>query len=292
MTNAVQDIDSTCWQYRIRQKNRADDIFYSGLDEEEIKNLTIDDFDFRVLESSLDRESATEFIKTHEWLGTLSQFTTHWFGAFYKGNMAGVVLMNVPNTFSKVLGEDTHKIERLISRGACISWSPKNLGSKLIMWSIRWMSQNTPYRLFIAYSDPEAKEIGTIYQACNFYYLGQGHGTKDRYINPYSGKMVSDRFFRQKTSYKKYAQELGIPWNKEWSHKTGMSWEKIPEDIVKILRAESKKKVLSCKKIATKQKHKYAYILGKDAKETRLLRKKFLEMNKTFPYPSPEKRGT
>ena len=106
----------------------------------------------------------------------------------------------MPNAFSKLLGEDTKDLERLISRGACISWSPKNLASSFVMWCIKWMVQNTQYRLFTAYSDPIAKELGTIYQATNFYYLGQKSGTTTRFINPYTGKVVSDRFFRQKTS--------------------------------------------------------------------------------------------
>ncbi len=82
--------------------------------------------------------------------------------------------MNVPNAFSKLLGENTPNLERLISRGACISWSPKEIvASSLIMWLINWMGKNTTYRLFIAYSDPTALELGTVYQACNFYYLGK-----------------------------------------------------------------------------------------------------------------------
>ena len=79
----------------------------------------------------------------------------------------------MPNAFSKLLGKNTNDLERLISRGACISWSPKNLGSAFLMWCLRWMVKNTDYRIFTAYSDPTARELGTIYQACNFYYLGQ-----------------------------------------------------------------------------------------------------------------------
>ena len=46
------------------------------------------------------------------------------------------------------------------------------------MFSIKWMAKNTPFRAFTAYSDPEAKELGTIYQACNFYYIGQSSGSQ------------------------------------------------------------------------------------------------------------------
>lgn len=51
----------------------------------------------------------------------MSLYPTHFFTARYKGILAGVVIMDMPNAFSKLLGEDTKQIERLISRGACVS---------------------------------------------------------------------------------------------------------------------------------------------------------------------------
>ena len=194
---------SHCWQYDIRKSNFEKDLIDANLTLEETSTLKVSDFEFKFVDDKNERKTIIEFIKRHEWLGTLSQYTTHWFACYYKNILAGVVLMNVPNAFSKLLGENTPNLERLISRGACVSWSPKNLASALIMWSINWMAKNTTFRLFIAYSDPTAKELGTVYQACNFYYLGKGNGGK-RYMSPYTGKIISDRFFRQKTAYKKF----------------------------------------------------------------------------------------
>jgi len=191
----------------------------------------------------------------------------------------------MPNAFSKALGEETKYMERLISRGACISWSPKNLASSLLMWSINYMVKNTQYRYFTAYSDPMAKELGTIYQACNFYYLGNRFGGTRKYKNPYTGKYVSDRYFRQKTAYRKFAKELGIEWQKEWNHNTGMNWHNVPDNIERLLREYSKKKQSECEFIDVMPKHKYAYVLGKDKRETKELRKIFESRNKTYEYP-------
>jgi hypothetical protein len=274
-----------CWQYDIRLKNYEEDLVLAGLTDEYVKTLKVPDFDFKVVTNKSERKELKAFIERHEWLGNLSQFTTHWFGCYHKDILAGVILFNVPNTFSKMLGENTPHLERLISRGACISWSPKNLASSMLMWSIQWMVDNTDYRLFTAYSDPTAKELGTIYQACNFYYLGQKAGTTKRYINPYTGKMVSDRYFRQKTAYRKYAKEMGIEWGTNWNHSTGMSWENIPDDIETKLRDYSKKKQLESKVTIFPQKHKYAYILGRDKRETKHLKRKFENKIKTYPYP-------
>ena len=274
-----------CWQYDIRLRNRQEDLKQANLTEEEVSQLTVADFVMKHVLDEQERSQMKQFIERHECLGNLSQYTTHWFACYYNDVLAGVILFNMPNAFSKSLGEDTPQLERLISRGACISWSPKNLASAMMMWSINWMVQNTQYRLFTAYSDPSAKELGTIYQACNFYYLGDKFGSSKGYINPYTGKVVSDRFFRQKTAYKKFAKELGITWQKDWSHSTGMNWDNMPKEVEEQLRLYSKQKVLEAVKIDIPPKHKYAYVLGKTKKETRELRKKFEQLNKTYNYP-------
>lgn len=274
-----------CWQYQIRLQNLADDIKEAQLTDKEIASLTVKDFEFAPLITRYERINATRFIQKHEWLGNLSQYTTHWFGAYYKNILAGVILLNMPNSFSKMLGEDTPKMERLISRGACISWSPKNLASSFIMWVTRWMVKNTDYRLFTAYSDPMAKELGTVYQACNFYYLGQSAGTTERYINPYTGKIVSDRFFRQRSAYKKYCAELGIQWRRDWDNGTGMNWHNIPQNVEALLREKSKLVQNASQKISVPSKHKYALVLGATKKETKELKKLFIARNNVYAYP-------
>jgi len=276
---------SHCWQYDIRLKNKQEDIINSGFSETYLKELRVSDFDFKLVENKQEKEKIIEFIIRHEWLGNISQYTTHWFACYHKDILAGALLFNMPNAFSKYLGENTKDLERLISRGACISWSPKNLASSFIMWAIDYMTKNTQYRIFTAYSDPMAKELGTIYQACGFYYMGESFGAKKRYINPYTGKIVSDRYFRQKTAYKKFAKDMGIEWCENWNHKTGMLWENVPNDIEEKLREYSKSMQKKSDVIEVPSKHKYAYIKGVDKRETKQLRAIFLDRNKVFDYP-------
>ncbi len=286
----------SCWQFNIRQKNLAEDLKEASLTEEDIKKLRTSDFDFAYVDKS-DIETCREivrFIERHEWLGKMPNRPTHRFTARYKGKLAGVIIMAVPNTHSKILGKDTEKYERLISRGACISWSPKNLNSWLIMKSIRWMINNTTYRLFFGYGDPEARELGSIYQACNFLYIGQSSGTEKQYLDPNNEKVgwFSERHFRHKSMYAKYAKAIGLnkvvwySYMKKWSP----NWEIIPEEIKTQIKQELERYKSTCKVRETKPKHKYIYLKGKDKPETIKLRK-LLEENGIKTKPYPKERG-
>ena len=100
---------------------------------------------------------------------------------------------------------------------------------------------------------------------------------------------MSDRQFRCRSFYKKYAKELGIEWQKNWNNGDKMLWENIPNDVEQKLRDFSKKKQSESKMVEVPSKHKYAFVLGRNKKETKLLRRKFLELNKVYDYPKREK---
>lgn len=280
-----------CYQYQKRLDTLEEDMKNYGWSKEDVENISLKDFEFSYIDSAEDKKEATEFIKRYEWLGTIGSYPTHWFTARYKGILGGVVIMGMPNAFSKLLGEDTKKVERLIARGASASWCPFNLGSKFLMWAIKWMVENTQYRLFTCYSDPQAKEIGSIYQGLNFYYLGQKSGTSVRCVNPYNPNVIiTDRAFRARSMYKRYAKDLGIQWQKSWSNDQSMLWENIPEEVAAKLKAYSKEMYKKAEKIKFPNKHKYAFVLGRDKRETKALRKKFEELNKVYEYPKERGR--
>ena len=295
-----------CWQYEIRQQNLINDLKEANLTKEQQESLRIDDFDFAYVDKT-DREQCDEikqFIEKHEWLGKLPIWLTHRFTARLKknGTLAGVIVMATPNAFSNVLGEENKNKEKLISRGACISWSPKNLASWLLMKSIKWMVKNTEFRAFSAYSDPEAKELGTIYQACNFIYLGQKFGAGSQYLDPDNPKRgwFGSSGFADRSQIVRYAKKLGIQWQPEWYKMMGskknykkVNWKTIPDDISKQLKQEREDHKGRCLKRPSPTKHKYIYISGRSKKETKELHKKFKQLNQSMvnlPYPSI--RGT
>lgn len=285
--------ETHCWQYQIRKSNKEIDLIDSNLTEDDVKDIKVTDFTFEFVPKT-DKTTVNlikNFITRHEWLGKISNYPTHFFVAKFRGILAGVVIMDMPNAFSKLLGDKTRKIERLISRGACISWSPKNLASALIMYSIKWMVKNTDYRVFTAYSDPEAKELGTIYQACNFIYLGQNSGGSKQYQLD-TGKWVSDRYFRSRSVYKKLAINAGIKWKDEWVDGDRILFDKMDEETANKVKQLSKNYQNSCKKREVPKKHKYVYILGVNKKETRELRQEFEKLNPNMVnVPYPKERG-
>ena len=275
-----------CYQYQKRLDTLEEDKINLGWSDEDISKIKVEDFEYKFIDSKEGKQEATEFIKRYEWLGTIGSFPTHWFEARYKGILGGVIIMGMPNAFSKLMGEDTKLIERLIARGASASWTPKNLGSNFLMWCIKWMVNNTQYRLFTCYSDPTAREKGKIYQALNFFYLGQKSGTNVRCINPYNpDKIITDRAFRARSFYRRYMKDLGIEEQEGWIDDQIIHWENIPDDIEKKLRDYSKEMYKKSTKISFPNKRKYAFVLGRDKRETKQLRKIFLENNKVFDYP-------
>ena len=276
-----------CWQYEMRLETLKGDKNSFGFDDKYIEGLRVSDFTFK-LEGKENFQEIKEFIIKYEWLGTLPPYPTHYFTARHRGLLAGVLIYTMPNAFSKLLGENTKDIERLLARGACSSWTPKNLASSFISWSIDYMVKNTQYRVFTAYSDPMAKELGTVYQACNWIYLGQSSGTTYRYREPNTTKWISDRKFRNVSSYKRYAREMGMEWRDEWSVKRSIKWGNMPKEIEETLKEEGRRRFRLCEKMSVPAKHKYVMVKGENKRETKELRQRLYKLNpkiKGLEYP-------
>jgi hypothetical protein len=241
--------DPTCWQKQIRDRTLAKDLA-SGLP------LSPPIGDFVLSEEHITNEHRN-FIKKYEWLGTIGFGVRKVFVARHNGVLGGVVMMAEPNAYQFEI-----RREALIQRGACAGWTPTSLGSKLVMFACRWMVQNTEKRIFAAYSDPEAGEIGTIYQACNFDYLGQTFGSSYQYQISKT-KKVGQRYFTRTSAMKKWAKELGIQWRDEWTKPNGLQDIKaIPPDIKRLLNLKAKLEMNKYKKVRSLPKGKYVLLLN------------------------------
>jgi hypothetical protein len=120
----------------------------------------------------IDINTAKKIIEEYEWLGCMPAITWYCYGIFFDGYCGGCVVFSpeyIENLGRWDKYDYTGKII-LLSRGVCLHWTPKNTNSKLIMSSIKMLPQK--YKIVTATTDHLAGEIGTIYQACNFYYVG------------------------------------------------------------------------------------------------------------------------
>lgn len=255
-----------CWQ-KLQRDRLFDEDLKSGFP----TNIKAKEF---ILSHEKITKEHRQFIERYEWLGTIGFGVRHVFTARYNGILSGVVMIAEPNGY-----QFNKKLEALIQRGACASLTPKNLGSRLVMFSIKWMVNNTDKRIFTAYSDPDAGEIGTIYQACNFDYLGQTFGSDSQY-RLLNGKLVGSRHFTRTSSMKKWVKQQGIIWEKSWSKPNGFqNIKEIPEEIRNKFKEYTNDLMKSLTKVKKPPKGKYVLLYKQNKRE------QLLKTWECFPYP-------
>ncbi len=174
-----------CYQRQIRDemaaRNDIDDLFPRPTD------LSLK----RARVRPVGRNLAWKIISRYEWLGTLPPNCTNYYGLFFGDICGGVACYAVGNVgaggvvTARMLGIEQTAIAYL-ARGACVHWAPTGSAPKLINFSARM----TGAQIAIAYSDTDAGEIGTVYQAAGWTCLGKGTATTE-YVSPH------DRVYNQ-----------------------------------------------------------------------------------------------
>lgn len=135
---------------------------------------------------------AKNVILRNEYLGSMGS-ASHCF-ALYLGEYVASVVCFGSTAGTKVAGsvcgpEHKDKVTVLV-RGATEHWAHKHSASYLIPRACDLMAaKGRP--IIVAYSDPAAGEVGTIYQSCNFIYTGKTGGT-EVFITP-DGKRHNSR---------------------------------------------------------------------------------------------------
>lgn len=210
----------------------------------------------------IDISFAKSIIEEYEYLGCLAAVNWFSFGIFFKDEnnkmyCGGVVV------FGQEYAENTGVWDKygytgkiiLLNRGVCLHWTPKNTNSYLIMKAIKMLPKK--YEIVTATVDPDAGEIGTIYQACNWYYVGALRKNKKRLNVIINGKKYGSRSIRQKYGT--------------------MAQDKLPDLVKKRLGDDT-----SIEFITVYSKHRYFYFRGnKNIK--RIHKKAIQETIKLYP---------
>lgn len=156
--------DEICWQYK---KKKAIEIKENG----NSPKIDLNKFEIK----PINYKSAKEFIMEYEWVGNMGT-SKYCFGLLFNNILASVVCYGpsvAPSKYSKTFGLENVNHLLQLCRGASTYWAPKWAPSKLITQSLKQLYKELGILVVVAYADPIAGEIGTIYQACNALYIGE-----------------------------------------------------------------------------------------------------------------------
>lgn len=160
----------------------SDDLFSmpapSNLRESQVKPISYD--------------TAKTIILKYEWLGTMPPCVLKCFGIYFDGICGGAIVLSEPTHKNVVKAKTIPRDALYLSRGACAYWTPKNSASHLISTALKTLGDV----IVFAYNDPRAGEIGQIYQALNWDYLGPSSGGTHAFT--VGGKEISTRWLRRK----------------------------------------------------------------------------------------------
>lgn len=156
-----EKFSSYCFQRQLRDKK------FEGVTDtlDDMRNCEVRLISFK---------EAQNFILDFEWLGTMGT-TKFSYGVFTNGRLTAVYCFGLTAgtaALSQVFGESNKSRGLVLVRGACAPWAHKHMSSFGMgkVFPILHKDQNIDF--LIAYSDPEAGEIGTVYQATNWSFYG------------------------------------------------------------------------------------------------------------------------
>jgi hypothetical protein len=153
---------------------------------------------------------AASIILKYEWLHTMAAGTRYSYGLHSSdGELLGAVCFSLnASPQARWICKPRATIKRTIclARGACVPHAPKNAASFLVRHACRLMHEQHGYKVFFAYSDPEAGERGIIYRAVGWKCLGAGLGRTTRY---HTSAVAPDGKVTQSYNVYKLAARLG-----------------------------------------------------------------------------------
>lgn len=186
--DAVSDV---AWQRQLRDKHNVEGV-------PPVPHLDVK----RAIVRPVSRKLAEQIIFKYEWLGTMANTSIH-YGVFFGSYCAGVSCVGRGASMAGAYHHEQFRVSvndlLTLARGACVHWAPPATNSRLVSWTCKLLAQEKAGKLIWATADTDAGEIGTIYQACNWVYIGLGGGNRpDAELIAPSGRVLNRRVL---TSY-------------------------------------------------------------------------------------------
>lgn len=149
-------------------------------------------------------DEARRVILRYEWLRSMGRAAACYGLVSGAHELLGVACFGWPGSPESrdICGREHRERAVCLERGACVHWAPSNAASFLIRRALRLAHRDFGWSIFYAYADEDAGEIGTVYQASNWLYIGQGVGrTEGRMREDFKtpdGQIVSSRTLRHR----------------------------------------------------------------------------------------------
>ena len=166
----------------------------------------------------ISRHEAADIILKYEWLQTLGRGVSAYYGLrMPDGELVGASCWGkMGGAVGNICGPEFSDKTICLMRGACAPHAPQNSASFFTRNACRQAYKDFGWEITFAYSDTkDAGEIGTVYQACGWYYLGEGIGS-----NVHTDFLSPDRS-RKITSYalnhqdERYSLMRSLGWTPE-----------------------------------------------------------------------------
>jgi hypothetical protein len=160
------------------------------------------------------RDEAATIILKYEWLRTLGSGVRAYYGLKLNGELLGAVCLGtMGGDIRKICGDDYADKTVCLMRGACAPHAPKDAASFLVRHACRQAFKDFGWCVFFAYSDSDAGEIGTVYQAVGWHFIGEGLGRPSgSYHTDYQspdGKMTVSSYKLNHDKKRTFVRSLG-----------------------------------------------------------------------------------
>jgi len=136
-----------------------------------------------------------EFVEKWHYSGNINGLKiSQCFALYNEEELIGGMIygsLGMANAWKKYGETENDVIE--LRRLCCIDNTPKNTESFFIGKTLRWLSQNTDYKIVVSYADMHYGHQGVIYKASNFKHIGMT--SKGKIIN-WNGKEYHDKTIR------------------------------------------------------------------------------------------------
>ena len=163
----------------------------------------------------INHQEAATIILRYEWLKTMAMCTVACFGLFIGSELLGATCFTRGASFEAracICGEEYAEKTICLARGACVPHAPDNAASFLIRHACRLARKEFGWEIFFAYSDPSAGEVGTVYQAVGWIYLGSSLGRTQKFHTDFvkGDHRISTHNVKKTALRRGWTPEMGI----------------------------------------------------------------------------------